>query len=223
MKILLVEDDIKISNFVKKGLEEECFTVDTAFDGQEGLYLAQVYDYDLIILDLMLPKMNGMTLCKKIRVENPNVSILMLTAKSELEDKIEGFENGADDYLAKPFFFDELIVRIKALLRRNSFNSSNIIELDNLKINILNRDVIRDNKHIELSIKEYELLLLLAKNRNKIVTTTQIAQTIWNMNETTTSNVINVFIYHLRNKIDYKGQKKLIKTVRGSGYKIDDN
>lgn len=223
MKILLVEDDIKISNFVKKGLEEECFTVDTAYDGQEGLYLAQIYNYDLIILDLMLPKLDGLNLCKKIRKENLNVSILMLTAKGELDDKIEGFESGADDYLAKPFFFDELIVRVKALIRRNSFNSSSIIKIDNLEINILNRDVKRDDKFIELSLKEYELLLLLAKNKNKIVTNTQIAQSIWNMNEHTSSNVINVFIYHLRNKIDFAQQKKLIKTVRGSGYKIDGN
>lgn len=222
MKILIVEDDIKISNFIKKGLEEEFFTIDTSFDGQEGLYLAQVYDYDLIILDLMLPKLDGLSVCKKIRESNKKIPILMLTAKGDLDDKLKGFEYGADDYLAKPFFFDELTARIKALLRRNHFNSTNDIKIDNLEINLVTREIKRDGKNIELSAKEYELLLLLAKNKNKIVTNTQIAEAIWNIQENTSSNVINVFIYHLRNKIDFKGQKKLIKTVRGSGYKINE-
>lgn len=222
MKILIIEDDVKISNFIKKGLEEEFYTIDTSFDGQEGLYLAQIYNYDLIILDLMLPKLDGLSVCKKIRETNKKIPILMLTAKNELEDKIKGFDYGADDYLAKPFFFDELTARIKALLRRNHFNTSNEIIIDNLKINLLSRQIIRDDKNIELSAKEYELLLLLAKNKNKIVTNTQIAESIWNIQENTSSNVINVFIYHLRNKIDFKGQKKLIKTIRGSGYRINE-
>lgn len=222
MKILIIEDDVKISNFIKKGLEEEFYTIDTSFDGQEGLYLAQIYNYDLIILDLMLPKLDGLSVCKKIRETNKKLPILMLTAKNDLEDKIKGFDYGADDYLAKPFFFDELTARIKALLRRNHFNTSNEIIIDNLKINLLSRQIIRDDKNIELSAKEYELLLLLAKNKNKIVTNTQIAESIWNIQENTSSNVINVFIYHLRNKIDFKGQKKLIKTIRGSGYRLNE-
>lgn len=221
MKILLVEDDEKISSFIKKGLEEEAFIIDVAFDGEEGFYLAQIYNYDLIILDLMLPKMDGIEVCKAVRQINTKVPILMLTAKDKLEDKINGFEHGADDYLAKPFFFNELIARIKALLRRNMYNSSNSLLLDNLEINLLSRSIKRDGKNIELSIKEYELLVLLVKNRGKIVTTTQIAETIWNIQESTSSNVINVFIHHLRSKIDFENQKKLIKTIRGSGYKID--
>lgn len=221
MKILLIEDDEKISNFIKKGLEEEAFIIDTAFDGEEGFYLAQIYTYDLIILDLMLPKLDGIEVCKRVRQINSKIPILMLTAKNKLEDKINGFEHGADDYLSKPFFFNELMARIKALLRRNMYNNSNHLEIENLEINLLSRSVKRDNNEIELSVKEYELLILLAKNRGKIVTTTQIAETIWNIQESTSSNVINVFIHHLRGKIDFQNQKKLIKTVRGSGYKIE--
>lgn len=222
MKILLVEDDEKISKFIKKGLEEESFTVDNTYDGKEGLYLALIYKYDLIILDLMLPSLDGFSICQKIREKNPNVPILMLSAKSQLEDKLKGFDCGTDDYLEKPFFFDELIVRIKALLRRKHFDNENLITIDNLKIDLVSREVKRENKIIDLSKKEYELLILLVKNKNKVVTSTVIAEKIWNLQESTSSNVINVFIYHLRNKIDFKNQKKLIKTIRGSGYKLEE-
>lgn len=221
MKILLVEDDVKISSFIKKGLEEEAFVVDVSFDGKDGLYLGQIYDYDLIILDIMLPSLDGLEICKELRKSKKNLPILMLTAKSNIEDKIKGFDYGADDYLQKPFFFAELIARIKALLRRNHFNNENTLLIDNLSIDLVSREIKRDNQNIDLSMKEYELLILLIKNRGKIVTSTHIAETLWNIEQTTSSNVINVFIHHLRQKIDFGTQKKLIKTIRGAGYKID--
>jgi len=220
MKVLLIEDDKKISSFITKGLKEELMNVDCAFDGEEGFYLLQTYRYDVIIVDWMLPKISGLELIKKIRTSNITTPILMLTARGDVDDRVEGLQSGADDYLPKPFSFSELVARIKALHRRNSYSENLILQTADLTLDPLKREVKRAGKVIDLSTKEFELLELLLRNKGYIVTNTVILEQIWNMQEFIESNVINVTIYHLRNKIDRGFEKKLIQTIRGSGYRI---
>lgn len=222
MRILIVEDDQKIAAFITKGLKEEGFSVDTAFDGMDGLYLAETNPYDVIILDWMLPGINGIEICKQLRSDQNSTPILMLTARGDVDDRIEGLESGADDYLGKPFSFSELVARVKALHRRKSHGNASMLKVDTLSLDPLTRNVIRDEKRIELSAKEYELLEFLMRNKNRIVTNTMIIDNIWNMQEQIESNVVSVTIYHLRNKIDKSFERKLIKTVRGSGYRLED-
>ncbi|MFT7003215.1 MAG: DNA-binding response OmpR family regulator [Sulfurimonas sp.] len=221
MNVLIVEDDEKILKYVAKGLKEEGFTVDTSSDGYDGLYLAQVNEYDIIILDWMLPNISGLKICKKLREEKNITPILMLTARSDIEDKIESLDSGVDDYLTKPFVFGELISRIKSLIRRCNYNSQDIINVDTLELNITKRTVKRAGKAISLTTKEFSILHYLVENIGNIVTHTRIEDKIWGINEVSSSNVINVFVHHLRKKIDTKGELPLIKTVRGSGYKIE--
>jgi DNA-binding response OmpR family regulator len=219
MKILIVEDDIKISAFLEKGLKEEQYTVDCCFDGEEALYLITTQNYDLIILDLMIPKINGVDLCKKLRSNSINTPIIMLTAKSSIEDKILGLNTGANDYLSKPFSFEELLARIKVQLRTKSI-TTNILKIDNLTFDCDKKLVTRDNTIIHLSSKEYMLLEYLLRNKEKVVTEDMINNNLWNMDENTVSNIINVYIYRLRKKIDQDHEIKLIHTIRGMGYKI---
>jgi len=222
MRILIVEDDKKIAGFMAKGLQEEGFNVDVIYDGNEGLYAAQVNPYDLLLLDWMLPSISGIAICKQLRLQHISTPILMLTARGDVDDRVEGLESGADDYLGKPFAFGELVARVKALHRRNSHKGIKILKVDGLQLNPLTRDVIRDGRRIELSSKEFELLEFLMRNKNRIVTNTMILENIWNMQEQVESNVINVTVYHLRNKLDKGFETKLIKTVRGSGYRIEN-
>ncbi len=172
MKILLVEDDEKIVSFLTKGLKEEFFSVDSILNGEDGLYLAQIYQYDVIILDWMLPKLDGTQVCKRLREKKINTPILFLTAKGEVEDRIKGLDIGADDYLSKPFAFRELISRVKALIRRNNYSNEDILKINNLTFDYINRVVKRGERKIELTQKEYEILELLMKNKNNIVTIT---------------------------------------------------
>jgi len=221
MKLLIIEDDPKIIAFVQKGLQEEGFIVDTASDGEEGLYLAEQHAYDLLIIDWMLPKLDGLKMCEKLREKKNHTPILMLTAKTSVEERITGLGCGADDYLVKPFVFAELVARIRSLLRRSSYNFNECLSLDTLEINVLKRVVTRSQKPISLTSKEFDILVYLLLNQNNIITHTQLQEKIWGINETTSSNIINVFIHHLRHKIDSEGEKPLIKTIRGSGYKIE--
>lgn len=221
MKLLIIEDDPKIIAFVQKGLQEEGFIVDTASDGEEGLYLAEQYSYDLLIIDWMLPKLNGLQMCEKLREKKDHTPILMLTAKTSVEERILGLSCGADDYLVKPFVFAELVARIRSLLRRSSYNFNECLALDTLEVNVSKRVVTRSKKPISLTSKEFDILVYLLLNQNNIITHTQLQEKIWGINETTSSNIINVFIHHLRHKIDTEGEKPLIKTIRGSGYKIE--
>lgn len=221
MKILLIEDDLKILSFVQKGLEEEGFLVDTASDGDDGFYLACGYNYDLLIIDWMLPKMDGITICQKLRDKKVVVPILMLTAKNSVEDRITGFGCGADDYLSKPFVFAELVARVRSLLRRSSYNFNETLKLDTLEVNVSKRSVTRSNKPISLRSKEFDILVYMLLNQGSIITHTQLQEKIWGISENTSSNIINVFIHHLRHKVDSEGEKVLIKTIRGSGYKIE--
>jgi len=221
MKILVVEDDIKISTFLLKGLKEEKYIVDCCYDGEEAFYLLGANKYNLIILDIMIPCIDGITLCEKLRLNGNNTPIIMLTAKDSIEDKVLGLNTGANDYLAKPFSFDELLARIKVQLRDGK-SLTNILQIADLQLDSDKKSVTRANQAIKLSSKEYMLLEYLLLNKEKIVSEEMINELLWDMDDNTASNVISVFIYRLRKKIDKKSDIKLIHTVRGLGYKISE-
>lgn len=222
MKILIVEDEHLIASAIKKGLEQEHYTVDIAFDGEKGFDLASSGEYDLILLDLMLPKMNGLEVCRQLRQQQLQVPILMLTAKSQIEDKIKGFNSGADDYLTKPFAFEELLARVRALTRRPQKSASEVITVGDLSINLSNYEVTRQGKPIILSGKEYSLLECLMRHANKILNKDQLIQHVWSYESDILPNTVEVYIRNLRQKIDQPFKTKLIKTIRGFGYKISE-
>lgn len=224
MRILVVEDEHKIANSIKKGLEQESYAVDVAHDGEYGFDLAATEDYDVIILDLMLPKVDGVKLCKKLRKEkNIHTPILMLTAKGQIDDKVKGLNAGADDYLVKPFAFAELLARIKALTRRPKQALDPVLKIEDLGLDTLTYEVKRRNRKITLSKKEFALLEYLLRHKGKILTKEQIINHVWNYDADVLPNTVEVYIGYLRNKIDkpFKDKLPLIKTVRGFGYKID--
>ena len=222
MKILIIEDDLKIINFLKKGLEEECYIVDSSTNGDEGLYLASVNEYDLILLDIMLPIKDGMEVCKSLRKANIQTPIIMLTAKDSIEDKIKGLDNGANDYLAKPFSFAELLARIRVQLRIINSNQTKV-NIADLELDLLNKTAIRANQNITLTQKEFTLLEYLIKNKDRVLSETTINSALSSFEDSNMSNIVNVYIYRLRNKIDKNFDKKLIKTIRGIGFKISEN
>ena len=224
MRILIVEDEHLIANSIKKGLEQERYAVDVAYDGELGFDLASTEDYDLIILDILLPKMDGITICKELRKNSIHTPIIMLTAKTQIKDKIEGLNAGADDYLIKPFSFKELLARIKALTRRSKKSLGDILKVADLSLDINTFEVKRKNKIIQLSNKEFSILEYLMRNANKILTKSQIINHVWNYNADVLPNTVEVNIKNLRIKIDkpFKNSKKLIITVRGFGYKIQN-
>jgi len=222
MKILLVEDDIKISAFLKKGLEEELYSIDRAFDGNDALYMIETNIYDLILLDIMIPSIDGITLCKKVREKNITTPIIMLTAKSSIEDKITGLNEGANDYITKPFSFEELLARINVQLRNNK-SLNNILKIADLQINIETKIVTRSGNTVELTSKEYMLLEYLLINKNKLLTEEMINNALWNMDEMTASNILTVYMYRVRAKVDKKYDLKLIHTIRGRGYKMSES
>jgi len=217
MRLLLVEDDNKVAAFIKKGLEEEYYTVDTAEDGNDGLLMAGGIKYDLIILDRMLPGITGLDLCSQLRAQGIKTPVLMLTAMDSVEDKVKGFESGADDYLTKPFSFSELLARIKALLRRTSDSTSEHV-LDDLRVELLTRRVFRSEKEIILTPKEFALLEYLIRNKGRVLSRTQIIENIWGYDFDPLTNIVDVHIRSLREKIDKEHERKLIRTVRGAGY-----
>jgi len=223
MKILVIEDEHKIANSIKQGLEQEHYIADVAYDGTSGYNLAISEEYSLIILDLLLPGMDGILICKKLRENNIHVPILMLTAKAQLKDKIEGFSSGADDYLTKPFAFEELLARIKALVKRSKKIIKRELTLSDLSLDPDSFEVKRGNKSISLSAKEFALLEYLMRNSGKIVSKEQIINHVWNYDSDILPNTVEVFIGYLRNKIDrtFSQKKQLIRTVRGFGYKIE--
>lgn len=215
MRILIVEDEHKIAAALKKGLEQENYAVDMAFDGEEGFDLASTEDYAVIILDLMLPKMDGVTVCKKLRENGVHAPVLMLTAKSELNDKVEGLNSGADDYLTKPFAFTELLARVKALIRRPRKTVATRLKVKDLTLNTNTYEVKRNGKIINLSKKEFSLLEYLMRHPNTIMSKSQIIQNIWDYEADILPNTVEVYIGYLRKKIP-----GLIYTARGFGYKI---
>ncbi|MGB9637445.1 MAG: response regulator transcription factor [Microgenomates group bacterium] len=222
MRILVVEDEHKIANAIKKGLEQESFAVDVAYDGTSGYDLASTEDYDVIILDLLLPEMPGMEICKKLRADKIHTPILILTAKGQLEDKVVGLNSGADDYLVKPFAFEELLARIRALVRRPKELKGTILGIEDLTLNTLTYEVKRGEVIIRLSNKEFSLLEYLLRHPGRILTKEQIIAHVWNYDADILPNTVEVYIGYLRNKIDRPFPKKpaLIHTVRGFGYKI---
>ena len=222
MRILIVEDEKKIADFVKRGLKEEGYAADAAYDGEDGYFRAKTNEYDLIILDLMLPKMDGITLCKKLRAEKVSVPILMLTAKSDVKDKVAGLDSGADDYLAKPFAFEELLARIRALTRKKGPKSATKLSVSELELDLVTHKVTREGKEISLTSKEYALLEYLMRNAGSVVTRTMLSEHVWEADFDTFTNVIDVYINYLRNKIDAPFGKKLIHTIRGRGYIIKE-
>jgi len=222
MKILVVEDEHIIATSLKKGLEQEHYTVDLAFDGQEGFDLASSEDYDLLVLDLMLPKLDGLEICRQLRANQNHIPILILTAKSQIEDKIKGLNCGADDYLTKPFAFEELLARIRALSRRPQAAAVEIITVGDLSINLSTYEVVRNKKAISLSAKEYSLLECLMRHAGKILSKDQLIQRVWSYESDILPNTVEVYIRNLRQKIDKPFSKKLIKTIRGFGYKINE-
>jgi len=218
MKILIIEDDTDILSFLKRGLDEDGYTIDSALNGEDGEYLATINMYDVIILDWMLPLKNGIEVLKSLRNKNITTPILMLTAKNEVQDKIQGLRDGCDDYLSKPFHFDELEARVEVLYRRSiSLNASNKIIFQNICIEIDTKIVTKDNKKVKLSSKEYEILIFLVKHKNAFVSKSMIEEGLWNNEEFINSNVIQVTIHNLRKKIG----KDLIQSFRGLGYKIE--
>ena len=222
MKILVIEDEKKVANFLQKGLKEEQFVVDVAYDGLEGEHLATANDYDLILLDIMLPGKDGIEILKTLRQQQINIPVIMLTAKEMVEDKVEGFNAGCDDYISKPFSFEELLVRIRAVLRRGSGALSNVLTFADLTLDLITHKVIRDGREIELTAKEYTLLEYLVRNPNRVLTRTMIAEHVWDYNYDSFTNVIDVYINYLRNKVDRGFATKLIHTVRGVGYVLKE-
>ncbi len=222
MRILLVEDEEKVSRFIVRGLTAQSFAVDTAPDGRSGLELATTYNYDLIILDLMLPGLNGTEVLRRIRRDNHRVPILMLTARDAVADKVEHLEAGADDYLTKPFAFAELMARIKALLRRGSVDRPSVLRVADLEVDRLSQQVRRASRRIELTAKEYALLEYLIANAGRVLSRTMIIDHVWDQSFDGATNIVDVYVRHLRNKVDDGHEAKLIRTVRGVGYKISD-
>lgn len=222
MRVLLIEDDRKISAALTKGLRAESYAVDTASDGISGEELATINDYDLIILDIMLPKQDGWKTCSNLRRSNILTPVLMLTALDDVSDKIKGLDEGADDYLAKPFHFGELLARMRALTRRKSEVRSSVLEYYGVKLDLNTHTAYREDKEIQLSAKEFALLELFMMNPNKILSRELISERLWDMNFDPRSNVIEAFVKFLRQKIDKEFNNPLIHTVRGSGYIFAD-
>lgn len=222
MRILLVEDEKKVASFISKGLEEELYHVDVAKDGREGLSMATSQDYDLIISDVMMPHLTGFQLTEELRKLNVQTPILLLTVKDSIKDKVDGLNIGADDYLTKPFSFDELIARVRALLRRRDSVKDNQLLIDNLKVDLISHRVIRAEKEIILTPKEFSILEYLMRNKNRIISRTKLIEHVYDYHFDPRTNVIDVYINKLRQKIDQDFSKSLIHTVRGLGYVIKD-
>jgi len=218
MRILVVEDEIKIAQFIKRGLKEEGYAVDVANDGEQGHFLLCSNEYDAIILDLMLPKIDGLTLCRTLRKEGNQTPIIMLTAKDTVKDKVKGLDSGADDYLPKPFAFEELLARLRVVLRKKDSRVQTQLKVDDLILDLLTHKVTRQDREIDLTVKEYALLEYLMRNAGNIVTRTMISEHVWDINFDTFTNVIDVYINYLRNKVDSGFADKMIHTVRGKGY-----
>lgn len=223
MRILVVEDEKKVASFIKKGLEEDYYSVDLALDGKEGSKLAASEEYDLIILDIMLPYKDGLTILKEIRNEKIITPVLMLTAKDTVVDRVIGLDSGADDYLAKPFAFDELLARVRALLRRNSSEKDVVLKVLDLKLDTQSHKAYRNDKEILLTPKEYAILEYLMRNKNRVISRIKLSEHVYDYHFDSDTNVIDVYINKLRNKIDRGFDKQVLYTIRGVGYTVKDN
>ena len=220
MRILVVDDDHRLCSVVKRGLREEAYVVDVAFDGEEGQYLAEVNPYDLIVLDIMMPKKDGIAVCRELRANNVNTPILMLTARDAVEDRVSGLDAGADDYLIKPFAFSELLARVRALLRREGIVRSFEIKVGDLILDTSTREARHGGETVELTNKEYVLLEYFMRHPNIVLTRTMIEEHAWDYDFDSMSNLVDVYVRRLRRKLGDAGKGEVIQTVRGAGYRL---
>ena len=220
MKILVIEDEKKIASFIRKGLEAEGFVVDTAADGDTGFALATSRPYDALVLDIMLPGRDGLSILKGLRTRKMALPIVLLTARSELNERLEGLNLGADDYLTKPFYIQELIARLHAVVRRASGAAQSILSVKDLTLNLLTREVARAGQRIELTTREFALLENLMRSPGRVLTRAQICEQVWNYHFDPETNLVDVYIQRLRKKVDGEAERKLIETVRNVGYRI---
>ncbi|MBM4033281.1 MAG: response regulator transcription factor [Planctomycetes bacterium] len=218
MRLLLVEDESKVASFIKKGLEAEKYAVDVAADGEDGLHLGSSEDYDLVLLDILLPKLNGYEVLRMLRDRGIRTPVIMLTARSALDDRVKGLDLGADDYLVKPFAFEELLARVRALLRRRAASPSPILRVGQLVVDPVAHKATARGHALDLTAKEYSLLEYLMRHEGAVCTRAMIAQHVWDINFDTYTNLIDVFINHLRKKLQVHGCERMIQTVRGAGY-----
>jgi DNA-binding response OmpR family regulator len=222
MRILVAEDDTALSSFVRKGLEAEHYAVDVAHEGDEAQYMAEQFDYDLLLLDLMLPGLDGLKVLERVRTRKPSLPVLVLTGRTTVEDRVKGLDLGADDYLTKPFSFTELAARVRALLRRGTRPTASLLRVDDLEVDRVERRVLRGGRRVELTTKEFSLLEYLMRNRGLTVTRAMIVEHVWNLSFDSMTNVVDVYINYLRKKVDEGFARRLIHTVRGVGYRLGD-
>lgn len=222
MRILLVEDEQKISDYIFKGLSENGFIVDVSSDGEDGLFQAQNHHYDLVILDVMLPKKDGFSVMQELRRTKPEARVLFLTARDDIEDRVRGLELGADDYLIKPFAFSELLARVRSILRRGTTQTLDYMTIADLKIDVIKHRAIRGPHRLDLTPKEFALLVLLVQRTGEVLSRTLIAECVWDIHFDSDTNVVDVAIRRLRQKIDDPFEKKLIHTIRGMGYLLEE-
>jgi DNA-binding response OmpR family regulator len=221
VRILVVEDEHKLAGVLKRGLEEHGYAVDVAYDGDDGLAMALAAPYDAIVLDVMLPMRDGLSVCTQLRAQNRHMPVLMLTARDAVDDRVAGLDSGADDYLTKPFAFREFLARVRALLRRDTRNARDpILRVADLQVDTVSHEVRRAGRLVELTSKEYAILEYLARNPNRVLTRTQIAEHVWDFDFVSMSNVIDVYIGYLRRKLGDDSEPRLLRTVRGTGYQL---
>jgi two-component system copper resistance phosphate regulon response regulator CusR len=223
MKVLLVEDEERLASFIRKGISAEGYEVDVAFDGRTGLSLFRRNSYDIVVLDVNLPQMNGFEVCRLIREDNESIPVLMLTALDSLADKSDGFNAGADDYLAKPFEFQELLLRLRALMRRSGSRQKQVLQLADLELNLDAKTVTRAGKRIDLTTREYALIEYLMLNKGKVISRVDISERVWSLNFDNNTNIIDVYISYLRKKIDKDFSPKLLHTIVGMGYVLRED
>lgn len=221
MKLLIIEDEIKTARYLQKGLVENGFVVDIAHDGQEGFYLATTTDYDLIILDVMLPKIDGWLVLEKLRAQNIRTPVLYLSAKDAVDDRVKGLQLGADDYLVKPFAFSELLARVQTILRRGQPTTTNTLQIAGLTVDPIRHKVSRNGQRIDLTPKEFALLSLLLRRTGEVISRAVIAEQVWDMNFDSDTNIVDVAVRRLRRKIDDPFESKIIHTIRGVGYVLE--
>jgi heavy metal response regulator len=220
VRILVVEDEHKLAAVVRRGLEEHGYAVDVAYDGDDALAMAQAEPYDLIVLDIMLPGIDGITVCQRLREARKNMPVLMLTARDTVDDRVAGLDAGADDYLVKPFAFRELLARVRALLRRDGLSRDPVLRVGDLELDTVSHEVRRSGRFVDLTSKEYAILEYFMRNPNRVLTRTQIAEHVWDYDFMSMSNVIDVYVRYLRRKLGDDQEPRLFRTVRGTGYQL---